>query len=300
MQKQAFVGRQEILGLDEIVGASLKSVASAPLKVVKTAVTLPIDVAEWALRKTPTPNKSWFIGREEICGVEDAELVSLVNRKLSTAADNSEVVRSYLAELSSDSLRMANIKRMASAGNSKAKNLLNLIQKATQPRTSSLGREEILGDESGAFVGDDDRILAREGSRSDGAAMSRRIASCGYNSHWNYIRGALPELSAADLAKVQKLAQGGNKKAQKVLARLGKLSQSAVAGDAGPSPDSSDGRQQAKQILSAASSVKSISRGALRRAIWLYAGKSSTEADRTAVGKKMIGLLNERQVRLTN
>jgi hypothetical protein len=217
MPNQAFVGRQEILGADEIVGASLKSLATAPLKLVKKAVTLPFDAAEWAMRRSPVPNKSWFIGKDEILG---------------------------------------------------------------------------------AFVGDEDRTMS-EDSRSARDA-GRRVASCGYNSHWNFIRGDGPGITAADLAKVQKLAEGGSRKAKKLLARLSSLSKSEAAGDAGPKPDAASERRQAKQILTAASESKAISRDALRRAIRLYAGASSTEADRTSVGRKMIALLNERQVRLTN
>jgi len=223
MPNQEIVGREEIVGLEEILGAGLKDIAVAPLKVVKKAATLPLDIAEWALRRAPVPSESWFIGREEICG-SDSE----------------------------------------------------------------------------AFVGEDDQILAREGGQSEASSLARRVASCGYNSHWAYIRGNGTGITAADLDTVKKLADGGNKNAKKLLARLSKLAKTKVSGDAGPKPDLSSERRQAKQILSAAQTAKSISRSALRRAIWLYAGTSSSEADRMEVGKKMLSLLSERQIRLTN
>lgn len=225
MPRQEIVGRDEIVGLEEIVGASLKDIAAAPLKLVKKAATLPFDAAEWALRRSPVPNKSWFIGKKE---------------------------------------------------------------------------DEYFIGEDEYFIGEDDKILANEGSRSDASALARRAGTCGYNSHWAHIRGDGPGITQADLAKVKKLADGGNKKAMRLLGRLAKLAKADVSGDAGPKPDPENERREAKQILSAAQTAKSISRSALRRAIWLYAGKSSTEADRMAVGKKMIGLLNDRQVRLTN
>lgn len=291
MPNQAFVGRQEIVGRDEIVGASLKSVASAPLKLAKKVATLPIDAAEWALRRAPVPNKSWFIGLEEILGADDSELVALMNRKLTESKDDSDVVRSYVLAIASDPKRMANLNRLAAANNSKAKILLGLIQRAGRPQVMSVTS---LGD----FVGDEARTLAEDSKSSREA--DKRIASCGYNSHWNFIRGDGPGITAADIAKVQKLAEGGNKKAKRLLARISKLSKSDAAGDAGPKPDAASERRQAKQILTAASESKAISRDALRRAIWLYAGAASTEAERTSVGRKMLALLNDNKVRLTN
>ncbi len=49
--------------------------------------------------------------------------------------------------------------------------------------TEILGKDEILG---GEFVGQDEREASREGSRSDRAAMRRRTAKVGYNSHLKY------------------------------------------------------------------------------------------------------------------
>jgi hypothetical protein len=68
----------------------------------------------------------------------------------------------------------------------------------------------------------------------------------------------------------------------------------AFVGDAGQ-----DGQSAARKILSAAAAARQISRADLKKAIWLYAGKQSTEKERTAVGSKMISYLNERRVSLT-
>lgn len=155
-----------------------------------------------------------------------------------------------------------------------------------------IGREEILGE----FVGDEARALA-EDTRGERAA-ARRSGSCGYNSHWAHVRGeaknGLPELSAADLAKVQALANSGNKKARKLLARLGKLAKTTSSGE---EPKSS-GQQQASAILKSAAAGRSISRTDLKKAIWLYAGAQSTEKERTAVGSRMLAYLNKHQVKL--
>ncbi len=201
------VGRQEILGREEIVG----SVLSKSVDAVKKVAGLPLDVAAWALRRTPVPSKQFFIGREEILG---------------------------------------------------------------------------------EFVGDEARALA-EDTRGERAA-ARRSASCGYNSHWAHVRGDAPELSPADLATVQSLANKGNKKAKMLLARLGKLAKTTSSGEA----PKDNGRQQARQILKSAATGRSISRADLKRAIWLYAGQQSTETERTMVGSKMLAYLNKHQVRL--
>jgi hypothetical protein len=209
-----YVGRQEILGREEIMGSALSKTVGA----IKKVAGLPLDAAAWALRRTPVPSKSMFIGRDEIMG---------------------------------------------------------------------------------AFVGDEARALA-EDTRGERAA-ARRSGTCGYNSHWNYIKGELPELSPADLATVQALAQKGNKKARRLLAKMGKLAKQEIPNDKSAGEDvTSAERQQARQILKSASAGKSISRADLKKAIWLYAGKQSTEKERTLVGSKMLQFLNQRQVKLAS
>jgi len=210
MNKSAFVGRQEILGRDEILGSSTAAkVATAPLKVVRAAVTAPIDILEWTLRRAPTPNKSWFIG-------------------------------------------------------------------------------------------DDEKILAMEGGAAEREALARRTSACGYNSHWTYIRGDLPPVKTEDLLKVVALAKNGNKKAKRVLVKLAKLAKSSPdAPNTSSGDDGQEGRHQARQILSSAANSKQITRADLKKAIWLHAGLSSTEKERTLVGSKMIAFLNKHQVKLT-
>jgi hypothetical protein len=172
----------------------------------------------------------------------------------------------------------------------------SLDSKLNRRKTSS---EFVLGDDvlteivsSGAFVGDDEKQMAREGGASERASLLRRKdASCGYNSHWAHVRG---DATATDLDKIKKLAEGGNRKAKKILARIEKLAKSETSGD-----DSSQAeRQEARKILDAAVAAKSISRDDLKKAVWLYAGKQSTEKERAAVGSKMIAFLNKRQVTL--
>ncbi len=146
---------------------------------------------------------------------------------------------------------------------------------------------------SGAFVGDEEKALAREGGASEQAALRRRTAaSCGYNRHWAHMRG---EASAQDLATIKKLADGGNKKAKKILAKLEKLARANMAGD----DSSQTEKQAARKIIDDACASKTITRDSLKKAIWLYAGKQSTEKERTLVGSKMIALLNKKQVKLS-
>lgn len=160
--------------------------------------------------------------------------------------------------------------------------------------------EFVLGDDvlteivsSGAFVGDDERQMAREGGASERASLRRRKdASCGYNSHWSHIRG---DATSTDLEKIKKLADGGNKKAKRILAKLEKLAKTNVSGE----DTSQSDRQEARRILDAAASAKTISRDGLKRAIWLYAGRQSTEKERTDVGSKMLAFLNKHQVKLS-
>jgi hypothetical protein len=166
--------------------------------------------------------------------------------------------------------------------------------------------EFVLGDDvlteivsSGAFVGDDERQMAREGGASERASLRRRKdTSCGYNSHWAHIRG---EATATDLDKIKKLAAGGNKKAMKILARMEKLAKSEASGAADSIEDvDQKAKQEARKLIDAAVAAKSISRLDLKRAIWLYAGKQSTEKERAAVGSKMISLLNKKQVQFAS
>lgn len=179
----------------------------------------------------------------------------------------------------------------------------SLDSKLNRRKTTS---EFVLGDDvlteivsSGAFVGDDERQMAREGGASERASLLRRKdASCGYNSHWTHIRG---DVTTTDLDKIKKLATGGNKKAKKILARIEKLAKSDTSGTAGSSDNTEQSaKHEARKIIDAAVAAKSISRVDLKRAIWLYAGKQSTEKERAEVGSKMLTLLNKRQVQLAS
>jgi len=183
-----------------------------------------------------------------------------------------------------------------------------LDSKLNRHKTTS---EFVLGDDvlteivsSGAFVGDDERQMAREGGASERASLRRRKdTSCGYNSHWAHIRGeeSATRATATDLDKIKKLAAGGNKKAMKILARMEKLAKSEASGVADSIEDiDQKAKQEARKLIDAAVAAKSISRLDLKRAIWLYAGKQSTEKERAAVGSKMISLLNKKQVQLAS
>ena len=57
-------GLDEILGSDEIVGSLLSKTVGA----VKKVAGLPLDVAAWALRRTPSVARSMFVGHDEILG----------------------------------------------------------------------------------------------------------------------------------------------------------------------------------------------------------------------------------------
>ena len=59
-------------------------------------------------------------------------------------------------------------------------------------------------------------------------------------------------------------------------------------------------RREARRILDDAAQAKSIARADLKRAIWLHAGSQSTEAERAAVGGKMLEFLSKRQVKLSS
>jgi hypothetical protein len=216
------LGLEEILGADEILGASpVENVIKGAAGITKRAVTLPIDVAEWALSTSTKPARKMFVGREEILGADDL----------------------------------------------------------------------------GAFVGSDERALALEGD-AERSALARRGASCGYNSHLAYVQGATPSLTADDLAKLQSLAQNGNKRAKRLIAKIARAvgHQDRPKSTSSGATSSQEGRLKAKEILSRAAGAKKISRADLKQAIWLYAGSSSTEKERTAIGRKMIDFLNQRKV----
>jgi hypothetical protein len=78
---------------------------------------------------------------------------------------------------------------------------------------------------------------------------------------------------------------------------IGKKIDTALLGDDDVSQLQS--RREARKILDDAFPAKSISRADLKRAIWLHAGKQSTEAERAAVGSKMLDFLNKRQIKLS-
>ena len=84
---------------------------------------------------------------------------------------------------------------------------------------------------SGAFVGEEEKMLAREGGSAEKAALRRRTAaSCGFNGKWAHIRGE--EATPSDLETIKKLADGGNKKAKRLLSKLAKFAaKSKVSGD---------------------------------------------------------------------
>jgi len=155
-----------------------------------------------------------------------------------------------------------------------------------------VGRDEILG----SFVGDEERELARDGSRADRAAL-RRVSSSGYNGHWKFSRASGDDPTAALVAELKTRAAAGDLRALKALEkiRLKTASKTKVSGDA---TGSQVDRQAAKQILQGAAGSKKIARTDLKKAIWLYAGRQSTVEERTAVGSKMIAYLNKNKVQL--
>jgi len=65
-------------------------------------------------------------------------------------------------------------------------------KRAKTRRTDRGVREEVVGT---VFVGDDEIMAALEGSRSDRAAMARRLSTSGYNAHWRYLNvsGCFPK-----------------------------------------------------------------------------------------------------------
>jgi hypothetical protein len=77
---------------------------------------------------------------------------------------------------------------------------------------------------------------------------------------------------------------------------IGKKIDTALLGD--DVPAELQGRREARKILDDASQAKSISRADLKRAIWLHAGAQSTEAERAAVGSKMLDFLRKQQIKL--
>ena len=72
-----------------------------------------------------------------------------------------------------------------------------------------------------------------------------------------------------------------------------RLSSSAGEGDA---PENQSGREQARQILDAATAAKKIARADLRQAIALYAGPQATDKEKVAVASKVLEFLSKKQV----
>jgi len=79
---------------------------------------------------------------------------------------------------------------------------------------------------------------------------------------------------------------------------IGKKVDVSLLGD--DTPPELQGRREARKILDDAAQAKSIARADLKRAIWLHAGKQSTEAERATVGGKMLEFLNKKQVKLSS
>jgi hypothetical protein len=153
-------------GRDEILGSALSKTVGA----VKKIAGLPLDAAAWALRRTPVPSKSWFVGHQEILGSsfvgdderayaadggmadkmalqrritssgsnrhlafvrgDDSELESLMIAQIKKDAKKPKIVTAYLLDLGSDAKKMQILKQRADAGSSSAKNILKLVAKA--------------------------------------------------------------------------------------------------------------------------------------------------------------------------
>jgi len=91
------------------------------------------------------------------------------------------------------------------------------------------GREEILG----AFVGDDERELARDGGACEKGALRRRLTTSGYNGAWARIRGEEEKRVAREaLEELQERAKAGDERAKRALDRL----KSKSSGDAAAPP----------------------------------------------------------------
>jgi hypothetical protein len=72
-----------------------------------------------------------------------------------------------------------------------------------------------------------------------------------------------------------------------------RLSSSSGEGDA---PENQSGREQARQILDAATAAKKIARADLKRAVALYAGPQATDKEKAAVASKVMEFLSKKQI----
>jgi hypothetical protein len=164
--------------------------------------------------------------------------------------------------------KLAVLKMAADAGNKKSAK----EWKATLAKLEQVKKKAAAGDEKSKHL----VVVLKESGIFDGVqAMSVTGESC---------------------PKLEIRAAAGDVVAQQSLA-----CQRATGQCAGDNvPPELQGRRDARKILDEASQAKSISRADLRRAIWLHAGKQSTEAERAAVGGKMLDFLNKRQVKLSS
>ena len=130
--------------------------------------------------------------------------------------------------------------------------------------TDSLGRQEILG--LGAFVGEEEKILAREGGMAERAALERREASCGFNGHQAFIRGS-------------------------------RRPPARVAGD-GSGRGHGRRMQDLRAILEPAVASKTISRADFVTAVNTCSRSDAPDADRLAAAKKLRDFLTNKGVRV--
>jgi hypothetical protein len=290
------LGREEILGLEEILGSNVvASAASKAVNATKKIAGLPLDAVAWALKRTPTPSKSWFIGREEILGHETREQRRarrqrhIQNLKTRAAAGDQQAIAKlqqmqaalslpstspqstspYYPPAAPPALPQTNYPTTYPAQSAYAYQSPyydpSLSQDPYGPPPQPTvdvyqGAEEILGS---SFVGDDEREMAREGSWSDREAMSRRVAACGFNGHQAFIRGT----SRQPVTKVAGEHHGR---------RMQKL----------------------RTILEPAVQSKKITRANLQLAINTCSRDGDSDSDRLAAAKRLRDFLSAKGVRL--
>lgn len=84
------------------------------------------------------------------------------------------------------------------------------------------------------------------------------------------------------------------KRLEEILMKRNKPSNGVVGSD-----DNLTNEQAARRMLEDAADSKLISRGNLKKAIFLFAGQNATDKERVAVGSKVLAFLNKKNVQIT-
>jgi len=222
-------------------------------------------------------------------------IAKLAVLKMSADAGNKKASKEWKATLT----KLEAVKKKAAKGDEKSKHLVVVLQESGI--FDGVQAMSVTGDDKPFDPAPLEKLLKERMAKIELLAKQGDPAAIKSVSFYQRQQNLGKSLFKAINDDMVERASKGDSEAKRWLVErdrrlpIGKKIDVALLGD----DNELTGCQEARKILDAAAQSKSIARADLKRAIWLHAGKQSTEVERAAVGSKMLDFLNKRQIKFS-